>query len=85
MIKTNVLKSIMALFGDTQESLANELHISVQNANAKINGTDGAEFTPSEIHVMKIRYNMTAEQVDYIFLSTNDTLEGISNECCNCQ
>lgn len=53
--------------GDTQESLAEAIGISVQRLNAKINQTGGAEFTMSEIRAIKIRYNLTAAELDEIF------------------
>jgi hypothetical protein len=70
----------MKLFGDTQESLSEALNLSLARTNMKINGTDGAEFTSSEIVIIKTRYNLTAEDVDEIFLSTNDTVEGMKDE-----
>lgn len=63
----NKLVSKMKLYGDTQESLAEAIGISVQRLNAKINQTGGAEFTMSEIRAIKIRYNLTSEEVDEIF------------------
>lgn len=80
MVKKNLLESKMKLFGDTQETLAKALNLSLPRTNMKINGTDGAEFTSSEICIMKVRYNLTAAEVDEIFLSTNDTAEGIVDE-----
>ena len=61
--------SKMKLFGDTQEVLAKALGISLSRLNAKINETDGAEFTQSEITFIKIRYHLTAEEVDAIFFA----------------
>jgi len=63
----NKLVSKMKLYGDTQEMLADAIGISVQRLNAKINQTGGAEFTMSEIRAIKIRYNLTSEEVDEIF------------------
>ena len=63
----NLLISKMKLFGDTQTDLALALGLSVARTNAKINGTDGAEFTQREITIIKIRYHLTAEEVDQIF------------------
>jgi DNA-binding XRE family transcriptional regulator len=59
----------MKLFGDTQKSLADALGISLTSLNAKINETDGAEFRQHEITAIKIRYNLTAEEVDQIFFT----------------
>lgn len=63
----NKFVSKYKLFGDTQEMIADAIGISVQRLNAKINQTGGAEFTMSEIRAIKIRYNLTAEEVDEIF------------------
>lgn len=65
----NLLISKMKLFGDTQTDLAHALGLSVARTNAKINETDGAEFTQSEITIIKIRYHLTAEEVDLIFFT----------------
>ena len=59
----NMFVSKMKLFGDTQEILAATLGISLSRLNAKINETDGAEFTQSEITFIKIRYRLTAKEV----------------------
>ncbi|MCZ9313134.1 MAG: hypothetical protein O0V67_07130 [Methanocorpusculum sp.] len=63
----NKLISVMKLHGDTQESLADAIGISLSRLNAKINQTGGAEFTMGEIRIIKIRYNLTSQEVDEIF------------------
>ena len=63
----NKLVSKMKWFGDRNEDLAEAIGISQQRFSAKLNGTNGAEFTMSEIRAIKIRYNLTAEEVDEIF------------------
>ena len=63
----NMFVSKMKLFGDTQESLATALGISLSRLNAKINETDGAEFKQSEIRFFRNRWELTAEEVDQIF------------------
>lgn len=65
----NLLISKMKLFGDTQKTLADALNLSMARTNAKINETDGAEFTQGEIKAMKFRYNLTALEVDEIFFT----------------
>ena len=72
----NMFVSKMKLFGDTQEVLAKALGISLSRLNAKINETDGAEFTQSEITFIKIRYHLTAEEVDIIFFCGKSVLTG---------
>ena len=68
-VNKNLLISKMKLFGDRQEDLANALGISLSRTNAKINETDGAEFTLSEMRIIKFRYHLTAEEVDAIFFA----------------
>lgn len=73
----NLLISKMKLFGDTQQMLADVLGLSLNRTNAKINETDGAEFTQSEIKKIMIRYNLTPDEVVQIFLTENDTVKDI--------
>lgn len=63
-----LLESKMKLHGDNQSKLADALGISLQRFNAKLNQTDGAQFTQGEIRKVKERYNLTGEEVDEIFL-----------------
>ena len=63
-----LLRSIMVLFGDTNKTLADFLGITEQSLSNKIN-ENGTEFKQSEIRRIKIRYNLTAEQVDLIFFA----------------
>ena len=69
MTHTNMLLSKMKLFGDRQQDLADALGLSLTRTNAKINNVNGAEFTMSEIYKIKIRYNLTPEEVDQFFFS----------------
>ena len=75
-IKTNLLLSKMVLFGDTQTILADVLGITIQSVSGKVNGTNGAEFTLSEVCIIKDRYNLTAEEVVEIFFESNVHQEG---------
>lgn len=67
VMNKNKFVSVMKLHGDTQESLAEAIGLSVQRMNAKINSTGGAEFTMSEIKAIKIRYSLKSEEIDDIF------------------
>ena len=67
MLNKNLLVSKMKLHGDTQEDLAKYIGLSTQRLNAKLNGTNGAEFSQSEIAKIKTRYNLTDEEVIQIF------------------
>ncbi|MBQ3330837.1 MAG: helix-turn-helix transcriptional regulator [Ruminococcus sp.] len=62
-----LLKSIMLQFGDTQESLAAAMGISLSRFNAKINERGGAAFTQSEMAFMIDRYNMDGELAMRVF------------------
>jgi len=68
-MNTNMIKSKMKLFGDTNANLANEIGISAPRLSAKINGANGAEFTQSEIDKIKNRYKLTPDEVNEIFFA----------------
>ena len=63
------LESVMRLFGDTGGSLAEYLGIARSTFSAKINETNGAEFTQSEIRMIKEKYNLDANDVVLIFFT----------------
>lgn len=63
------LESVMKLFGDTGNSLAEYLGIARSTFSMKINETGGAEFTQGEIVKIKNKYNLTPEEVDSIFFN----------------
>lgn len=65
-----MLKSKMCLFGDTQQSLADALHLSPGRLSAKINEYQGASFTQDEIYAIISRYNLTSEETMDIFFSS---------------
>lgn len=64
------LESIMKLHGDTGISLSAYLGISRTTFSAKINETNGAEFTQNEILSIKTKYKLTADEVDFIFFTS---------------
>lgn len=68
MTNTNLLKSKMALFGDTDfvKSLANILDISRTTASKKLNGQ--ADFSSSEILILAKRYNLSADDIKNVFV-----------------
>lgn len=66
-MKKAILKSKMAEFGDTQATLAAAIGISLSRFNAKINGTDGAEFSLGEVRSIQKRYSLNAQQTADIF------------------
>lgn len=63
-----LLASVLAKNGDTQSDLAKVLGLSLSRTNAKINETDGAQFTQNEIVAIKKAYTLTAKEIDEIFL-----------------
>lgn len=63
------LRSIIVLNGENQNVLSLFMGITPQSFSGKINERNGAEFTQSEIKLIKDRYNLTAEEVDEIFFS----------------
>jgi hypothetical protein len=66
----NKYRSKMALYGDTNESVADYLGITPQRNSAKVNGTGGAEYTQGEIAMLKKRWNLTPTEVDEIFFES---------------
>lgn len=61
----NLMKSVMALHGDTQKSIAELLNLSEQTISEKMNGL--SDFKQSEIKLLIDRYKLTPDQVDDIF------------------
>lgn len=64
-----LLRSKMVLHGDTNNTLAEALGITPQRLSAKINETNGAEFTQREIKIIIVRYSLTDSEVISIFFS----------------
>lgn len=69
------LESIMRLHGDTGTSLAVFLGMARSTFSAKINETNGAEFTQGEISAIKQKYSLTASDVDEIFFTEKVSLQ----------
>jgi transcriptional regulator with XRE-family HTH domain len=67
MINGKLLKSIMKLHGDTQESLSDYLGISFTTMNRKINGLN--EFVQSEIKSIALKYKLTTDEIKEIFFN----------------
>lgn len=64
----SLLKSFMALHGDTIRDLAAYLERTPQSISDKINER-GTEFKQGEIARIKERYDLTADQVEAIFFA----------------
>lgn len=65
-----LLASVLAKRGNTQSDLAKVLGLSLSRTNAKINETDGAQFTQNEIAAIKNTYGLTAKEIDEIFFAS---------------
>lgn len=63
-----LFRSIMVLHGDTNKSLSEYLGISEQSCCNKINEY-GTEFRKNEIAKIKIRYDLSSEQLEAIFFA----------------
>ena len=66
----NRLRSVMVLFGDTSETLANYLGISQSAFSKKINEKSTAGFTQPEIMRIKEKYSLSGEDIDHIFFGS---------------
>lgn len=63
------LESVMRLHGDTGTSLAKHIGISRTTFSAKINETNGAEFTQGEIAMIKEKYSLNPNDIVAIFFN----------------
>ena len=70
MVNSNRLTAYMALFGDTQYSLAEKLGICRSFLSKKIRNID--EFKLSEVHKIINLYNLNPQDVMYIFFDDDD-------------
>ena len=67
MINERLFKSKMKLYGDTQESLAENLGICYTTLNRKIRGA--GDFVQSEIKSIAVKYELTPEELEEIFFA----------------
>ena len=74
-LNKQLLASVLAKNGDTQSDLAKVLGSSLSRTNAKINETDGAQFTQNEIAAIKKAYTLTAKEIDEIFFYSHSILK----------
>lgn len=63
------LEAVMVLNGDTNGTLAKALGIAPQTLSRKKNGTDGSDFTQTEITLIKQRYRLSSDEIDSIFFT----------------
>lgn len=72
-MNSKMLRSVMILNGDTNQTLADALGIHPVTMSAKLNGTNGAEFTQGEISAIRNRYRLEDHQfVDIFFDNTEE-------------
>ncbi|HFE9852753.1 TPA: XRE family transcriptional regulator [Enterococcus faecalis] len=69
------LRILLLKNDDNQGTLANYLGISEQTLSKKINEREGAEFSQTEIRLIKDKYQLTAEEVDGIFFKQHVSFE----------
>ena len=62
------LKAEMIRHDDTGETLAKALNITRQTLSRKMND-NGAEFTQSEISIIKERYDLSGDRINMIFFA----------------
>lgn len=67
----NLLKSKMTLYGDTQEDLANYLNMTRNTLASRLAGK--TFFSQDEILKIKIRYDLTDEELILIFFTSKVT------------
>lgn len=65
-----LFRATMALNGDTYEKLAEVLGINTSTLSKKVNEHSGIGFTQPEIIIIKKRYNLSADQIDSIFFTS---------------
>lgn len=63
----NLLKGEIRAKAMSQADVAGKIGISLSRFNAKLNGTNGAEFTLSEVIAIKQVLNLTFDKTDSIF------------------
>lgn len=64
-----LLKSVIVANGDTFQSLADYLGITIGTFSKKVNEKFKAGFNQPEIMRIKEKYSLTAEQIDNIFFT----------------
>lgn len=64
-----LLKSAMAKFGDTQETLSKAMGLSLSRFNAKVNERKDAAFTQTEMSFIVSRYQLTNDEAMAIFFA----------------
>lgn len=71
LLNVQLLKSKMTLYNDTQEDLADYLGMTRNTLLSRL--SEKSYFTNKEIYLIKIRYNLTDEEVILIFFTLQVT------------
>ena len=79
-MNSNLLKSYIVRYDATQEKLAAAMGISLSRLNAKINSTNGADFSQTEIAFIKKRYKLSNKEVCNIFFANDVSLKDINEK-----
>ncbi len=64
-----LLKSAMAKYGDTQETLSKAMGLSLSRFNAKVNERKDAAFNQTEMSFIVSRYQLTNDEAMAIFFA----------------
>ena len=68
-MNARLIKARIAELGMTQKTTADAANISLSRFNAKLNGTNGAQFSLKDILALKKVLDLSAQQIDDIFLN----------------
>lgn len=68
-MNANLIRARIAELGMTQKKTASAANMSLSRFNAKLNGTNGAQFSLKDIRALKEVLDLSAQQIDDIFLS----------------
>lgn len=68
-VNVNMLKGKIKEHNMTQLDVANKIGMSLSRFNAKLNGTDNAEFSLGEVKSIAVLFELNPEQIDDIFFT----------------
>lgn len=79
-MNSNLLKSYIVRYDGTQQKLADAMGLSLSRLNAKINGTNHADFTQTEVSFIRNRYKLSNKDVCDIFFARGVSESGTRKE-----
>lgn len=68
-MNSSLLKGEIRANDMTQEDIAGKIGVSLSRFNAKLNHTNGAEFSLGEVRALKTVLRLNADKVDAIFFA----------------